>query len=193
MKGVQAGNGCSIDSRTTVGYAYADDASPTQLGDDVTVRDGSIIYQDVQIGDGTQTGHNVLIREHTNIGRGCIVGTNTVIDGHSEIGDNVSLQTSVYIPSHTTIESQVFIGPNAVLTNDPYPIRREVDLEGPTIKRSASIGANATILPGVTVGERSFVAAGAVVLEDVPADTLAVGVPASFKSLPEQLSGENDL
>ncbi|TKX82264.1 acyltransferase [Halorubrum sp. SD626R] len=193
MSNVSSGSDCTIDERTTVGYEYDTKVNPTILGDSVTIRAGSTIYADVKIHDYVQTGHDVLIREQTEIGKESIIGTKTVIDGYSKIGKKVSLQTGVYIPSHTTIEDEVFIGPNAVLTNDPYPVRQNVDLEGPTVERSASIGANATINPEITVGERSFVASGAVVTEDVPADTLAVGVPAEFKPLPDKLQGKNDL
>ncbi|MFC4357814.1 acyltransferase [Halobium salinum] len=168
-----------------------DDEEPTVVGEDSTIRAGSIVYTDVTIGRGLTTGHNVLIREHTVIGDDVVVGTNTVIDGWTEIGDNVSLQTGVYVPSYTKIGDRVFVGPRAVLTNDPYPIRQEVDLVGPTLEDDVSIGANATILPGVTVGEGSFVAAGAVVIEDVPPGSLAVGVPAQIRELPEELRGPN--
>ena len=83
------------------------------------------------------------------------------------------------------------LGPRAVLTNDAYPVRRETELDGPTIEDHVSVGANATILPGVTVGEGSFVAAGAVVDRDVPPDALAMGVPAEFGALPDVLEGGN--
>ena len=178
---------------TTVGYEYTDDASPPQIGDGATIRQGSIIYCDVVIGGGFATGHNVLVREATTIGDDVLVGTNTVIDGYSEIGSHVSMQTGVYVPSQTTIGSNVFLGPHAVLTNDPYPVRQDADLVGPTIKDGASIAANATILPGVTVGENAFVAAGAVVIDDVPDETLAVGVPAEHHPLPPELTGANTL
>jgi len=92
---------------------------------------------------------------------------------------------------NTTLGDRVFVGPNAVLTNDPAPLRRETDLEGPTLEDDASVGANATILPGVTVGAGAFVAAGAVVTEDVPPETLAIGVPARHEPLPEELDGGN--
>jgi acetyltransferase-like isoleucine patch superfamily enzyme len=137
------------------------------------------------------TGHNALIREQTSIGDDVLIGTNTVIDGYSTIGSNVSLQTGVYVPSETEIGSNVFLGPQATLTNDPHPLRQEVDLEGPVLADDVSIGANATILPGVRLGERSFVAAGAVVTDDVPADTLAVGNPAEHRPLPEALQRGN--
>ena len=145
------------------------------------------------IGDGFATGHDAVIREETTIGDDVLVGTYAVIDGHSDLGSHVSLQTGVYVPSHTTIEGNVFLGPRAVLTNDPYPVREAVDLEGPTIRRGASIGANATILPGVEIGENAFVAAGTVVVDDVPPETLAVGVPAEHDDLPAPLQGGNTL
>ena len=187
------GENCEISEQATVGTAYADDTTTPVIGDNATIRTGTIVYDDVVIGDHFGTGHYALVRELTDIGDDVLVGTNTVIDGRSTIGSNVSLQTGVYVPSHTTIGDNVFCGPHAVLTNDPYPIRKDVDLEGPTLEDGVSIGANATVLPGVTVGEGAFVAAGAIVTEDVPADTLAVGAPAKHTELPEALQGENDI
>lgn len=177
----------------TVGYAYNRDAGSASIGPDATVRSGSIIYADVRAGRGLVTGHNVLIREETDIGDDVVVGTNTVIDGHVTIGSHVSLQTGVYVPPYTTIGDHVFLGPHAVLTNDPYPIRVDDELCGPTIEDHVSVGANATILPGVQIGERSFVAAGSVVTRDVPPDTLAVGVPAEHEPLPDHLAKGNEI
>ncbi|THE62992.1 N-acetyltransferase [Salinadaptatus halalkaliphilus] len=182
---------CQIDDEATIGYGEFD--QPTALGDDATIRAGSIIYGDVTIGDEFATGHDVLVREGTTIGDDVLVGTQTVIDGQTTIGSHVSLQTNVYVPTQTTIGDNIFVGPGAVLTNDEYPIRADVDLEGPTIEDGASIGANATLLPGVTIGENAFVAAGAVVTQDVPADSLAVGAPASIEPLPDPLEGPNQL
>jgi acetyltransferase-like isoleucine patch superfamily enzyme len=177
----------------TIGYPYDSDAGDTSIEGDATVRSGSIIYADVRIGREFVTGHNVLIRENTEIGDEVMVGTGTVIDGDVTIGSHVSLQTGVYVPKHTRIGDRVFIGPRAVLTNDPYPVRTEGELRGPTIEDDVSIGANSTILPGVTIGERAFVAAGAVVTRDVPPDTLALGVPATHEPLPESLAGGNEI
>jgi len=187
------GDDCSIDAAASVGYEHDDDATPASLGDRATVREGTIIYCNVETGDDFATGHGALVREGTMIGDDVLLGTNAVIDGYSEVGSHVSIQTGVYIPSYTTIEDNVFLGPHCVLTNDPYPIRQDEDLEGPTIERGASVGANATVLPGVAVGENAFVAAGAVVIDDVPPDTLAAGVPAQHEPLPEQLHGGNTI
>ncbi|XVH33844.1 DapH/DapD/GlmU-related protein (plasmid) [Haloferacaceae archaeon DSL9] len=175
-----------------VAFGYPDgSAGPISIGADATIRSGAIIYGDVEIGDAFTTGHNIMVREETSIGDNVLIGTDTVIDGTTTIGSNVSIQTGVYIPTNTTIGDRVFLGPRAVLTNDPFPVRKDVELEGPTIEDGASIGANATLLPGVTVGENAFVAAGAVVTEDVPADTLALGVPAKHRPLPAELEGGN--
>lgn len=187
------GEDCVLDEPENVGYVHDEDAEPATIGDRARIRQGTIVYCDVEIGDDLTTGHNALIREETTIGDGVIVGTDTVIDGRTEIGSNVSLQTGVYVPTDTTIGDNVFVGPRVVMTNDPYPVRRDVDLVGPTLADGVSVGANATILPGVRIGEGSFVAAGSTVTEDVPADTLALGTPARHRELPENLSGENTL
>ncbi|WP_435361998.1 acyltransferase [Haloarchaeobius sp. DFWS5] len=168
-----------------------DDPQPTQVGTNATVRAGTIIYADVVTGDDFATGHNALVREFTAIGDDVLVGTNTVIDGRTEIGSHVSLQTNVYVPSQSVIGDRVFVGPGATFTNDPYPVRRETSLVGPTIEDDASIGAGAVVLPGVTVGEGSFVAAGSLVTQDVPPGHLAIGAPAHHEPLPPELDGGN--
>ncbi|MFB6166619.1 MAG: DapH/DapD/GlmU-related protein [Haloarculaceae archaeon] len=188
----EARTGRDCDIAPSVEFVAPDgDADAARIGDGATIRSGSIVYPDVVIGDDLTTGHNAVIREHTTLGDHVVVGTNAVIDGTCTVGSGVSMQTGVYVPPESAIGDRVFLGPHAVLTNDPYPLRRDVDLAGPTLERDVSIGANATVLPDVTVGERSFVAAGAVVTEDVPPETLAAGVPATHRPLPEALHGDN--
>ena len=94
-----------------------------------------------------------MIREKTRIGNNVAIGTATVIEGNTIIGDEVNLQSMIYIPTDTVIGNHVFIGPNAVLTNDRYPPTRIGGLQGPQIRDGAAIGANATLLPGVCIGE----------------------------------------
>ncbi|WP_406600374.1 acyltransferase [Methanovulcanius yangii] len=156
------------------------------IGRNAVIRSGTTIYCDVTAGDNFSTGHNVVIREHTTIGNNVSIGTNTIIEGNTKIGNGVNMQSLVYIPTGVVIEDDVFIGPNAVLTNDPYPPNDRGNLKGPIIRKGASIGANATILPGIEIGEGSLVAAGAIVTKDVPPHTLAVGAPARFRDLPAE-------
>ncbi len=163
----------------------------TTIGDNGIIRSGTKIYCAVKIGKNFQTGHDVMIREETIIGDNVLVGTNTVIDGSTKIGSNISIQSMVYIATDSIIEDNVFIGPNAVFTNDKYPIRIKAKLVGPILRKSATVGANSTILPGLEVGEGSVVAAGAVVTKDVPAWCLAIGSPAQIKDLPEDLKKIN--
>jgi len=190
MSKCQLGDGCRIAESAQL-LPAENDQSPARLGDDSVVRAGTIIYPDVVTGDRIQTGHNAVIREETTIGHDATVGTQVVIDGQSDIGDEVSMQTGVYVPPASEIGDRVFLGPRAVLTNDPYPLRQGVDLAGPTLEDDVSVGANATILPDVTIGERSFIAAGAVVTEDVPPSTLVVGTSANHRPLPERLDATN--
>lgn len=180
-------------NHATIGYEYADDSDDPHIGADPTIRAGTIIYDDVAIGDRFSTGHYALVRELTEIGDDVLVGTKAVIDGRTTVGSSVSLQTGVYVPSDTSIGDHAFVGPHAVLTNDPYPIREDADLSGSTIEDHASIGANATILPDVTIGAESFVAAGSVVVDDVPPETLAIGAPAEHRPLPEEIPRHNEL
>ena len=182
-----------VEPTAIVGHVYEESCGPATFAGDGTVRGGTIIYGDVAIGDGFNTGHDAVVREQTTLGDDVLVGTKAVIDGYSDVGSHVSMQTGAYVPAYTTIGDEVFLGPHAVLTNDPYPVRRDVDLEGPTIENGATIAANATVLPSVTIGQNSFIAAGAVVTNDVPPDTLAIGVPAENRELPAGLVGGNDL
>lgn len=185
--------GVTIEPGARVGVSYTDSSSPPNIGDDSMIRSGTIIYDDVITGQSFTTGHHALVREGTVLGTEVLVGTQAVIDGETTVDDRVSMQTGVYVPRKTSIGTNVFLGPNATLLNDQYPVRTDTDLVGPTLEDDVSIGANATILPDVTVGERSFVAAGAVVTDDVPPDTLATGVPATHRGLPAELEGSNRL
>lgn len=193
MTRVELGENVHVDEGVTLGYEYDADAGPAVIGGDSTIRSGTKIYADVELGAGFVTGHDALVREETTAGENVVLGTKAVLDGSVTVGSEVSIQTGVYVPPGTEIGDRVFLGPNAVMTNDPYPLRVDDGLVGPTIENDVSVGANATILPDVTVGEGAFVAAGAVVTEDVPPRTLAVGVPAEHRPLPDELASENVL
>jgi len=149
----------------------------TIIGQKAIIRSHSVIYAGTRIGDDFETGHGVLIREGNMIGNKVLVGSHTIIENDNYLGNNVRIQSHTYIPRFTTIEDDVWIGPNVVITNDPHPPCGKC-VKGPTLKRKAKIGANATILPFLTIGENSLVGAGAVVVANVPPNTIVVGCPA---------------
>ena len=189
------GEGAQIFEPVTLGFPSRDyigktGFNGTVIGKNAVIRSGTVIYCDVVIGDNFQSGHNVVIREKSLIGDRVAIGTATVIEGNTRIGNDVSLQSMVYIPTDTVIGNNVFIGPNTVLTNDRYPPTRIGGLKGPQIMNGAAIGANATLLPGVCIGEGALVAAGAIVTRDVPAQKLAIGAPAKITDLPQKMLRE---
>ena len=179
------------DQNIQFGVEYAPNSKPPVIGRNHTIRSNSIIYNDVVIGDNFRTGHNVVIRENTNIGDDVLIGTNTVIEGDVIIGNDVSIQSNVYIPTNSVIEDNVFIGPCACFTNDKYPVRINYELQGPKVRRGASIGGDTTFLSNVEIGEGSIVAAGAIVIHSVPPFYLAIGTPARIKPLPDHLKVPN--
>ncbi len=157
-------------------YESMDASRGATLGAGCVVRDYTVIYEGSELGDGVQTGHYVLVREEVRVGPYTIIGSSTVLDGRVTIGSNVRIETGVYIPPYTVVEDDVFIGPRAVFLNDKYPPSRR--LRGARVGRGAVIGGNATILPGVEIGEYAVVAAGSVVTKNVPPRTVVAGNPA---------------
>lgn len=190
---VRLGKGCVVQDNVILGLKYREGSGAAIIGDRAIIRWGTVVYGDVVAGDDFVTGHFALIREQTTLGNQVLVGSGSILDGHIQVGHRVKIEGAVYIPTHTQIGNEVFIGPHAVLTNDRYPLRMR-DLyapQGPTIEDSVTIGANATVLPGVRIGAGAFIAAGAVVTKDVPPWTLAMGVPAKIYDLPENLRERN--
>lgn len=172
---VKLGEDSVVQDNVTIGN---DEGGEVNISRRALIRSGSVIYSGVKIGENFQSGHNVLIRENTEIGDDFLLGTNSVIDGNCKIGNRVKVQTNVYITAYTTIEDDVFLGPCCVTTNDKYMKYGLVKLKGPTIKKGAKIGANATILPGIVIGDEVVVGAGAVVTSDVASKQVVVGIPA---------------
>lgn len=133
-----------------------------------------------EIGHGTRIWQFVVVLQGARIGKDCNICAQTLIESDVIIGDNVTVKSGVQLWDGTRIENSVFIGPNATFTNDRHPRSKEYPPEFAqiTIKHHASIGANATLLPGITVGEYAMVGAGAVVIQDVPTKAIVVGNPA---------------
>jgi acetyltransferase-like isoleucine patch superfamily enzyme len=132
------------------------------------------------IGDGTKIWNNAQIREESIIGENCIISKNAYIDTKVVLGNRVKVQNNVNVYHGVTVEDDVFLGPSMTFTNDLYPRAFNSDwkITNTLVKRGASIGANATIVCGVTIGEYATVGSGSVVTKDVPAHALVVGNPA---------------
>jgi acetyltransferase-like isoleucine patch superfamily enzyme len=189
----EAGEDCQIQDGAQVGLKYKDGCGPVRLGAHARIRSGTVIYGDVTAGDHFQTGHHAMIRAETEIGHHVVVGTNVVIEGLVTIGSFVKIEANCFIPTHCTIGTRVFLGPGVTVTNDRYPLRLRDSYvpEGCILEDDVTIGGAVVLCPGVRVGARSFVAAGAVVTKDVPPDSLVIGVPGEIRPLPDKLRERN--
>lgn len=149
---------------------------------DYFVHPTSIVEADVVIGQGSKIWHFCHIQSGSLIGKGCSFGQNVNISNHVKIGNNVKIQNNVSVYEGVELEDYVFCGPSMVFTNDLSPRARypkgHEKYRKTLIKHDATLGANCTIVCGHTVGEFAMVAAGAVVVRDVPAYALVAGVPA---------------
>jgi UDP-2-acetamido-3-amino-2,3-dideoxy-glucuronate N-acetyltransferase len=145
-----------------------------------TADDSAIIDEGCTIGDGTRIWHFCHVISGAIIGSGCSLGQNVMVGGKVILGSNVKVQNNVSIYDGVVCEDDVFIGPSAVFTNVINPrsaINRKHEYQRTLVKKGASIGANATIICGNTIGEYAFIGAGAVVTKDVPAYSLITGNP----------------
>jgi UDP-2-acetamido-3-amino-2,3-dideoxy-glucuronate N-acetyltransferase len=148
---------------------------------DYFAHESSYIDDGAVIGRGTKIWHFCHVLPGAVIGERCNLGQNVVVMGGTRLGDNVKVQNNVSIYEGVTLEDDVFCGPSCVFTNVMNPrshVSRKSEYQPTLIRRGASIGANATVVCGSTLGEYCFIGAGAVVTGDVPAYALMVGVPA---------------
>jgi acetyltransferase-like isoleucine patch superfamily enzyme len=180
---VTLGEGCDLQPPCILGKpprGASEGELPLAIGAGAVVRPFTTIYAGSTFGARLQTGQSVSIREDNQVGDDVSVGTNTVLEFGNRIGSRVRIHSGCFLEM-VTIEDDVFVGPNVVFTDDPHPINcpRYQDCKGgPVVRRQARVGANSTILPGITIGEGALVGAGSVVVDDVPPGAVVAGNPA---------------
>lgn len=146
----------------------------------VYIHPSANVSDKARIGDGSKVWINVQVRENARIGVGCILSKDVYIDHAVRIGDRCKIQNSVSVYNGVSIGDDVFVGPNVAFTNDRVPRAFNTDwrITETKVEKGASLGANSTIVCGITIGEYAMVAAGSVVTKDVPPYTLVMGNPA---------------
>lgn len=199
-EGSHIGNNVVIHKDTKIGKnAYIDDGAvlgrvarsgsfskrkvkecgPLAIGDNCVIGVNAVVYAGVTIGKDVLIGDLASIRENNVVGNNVIIGRLVMIEYFTKIGDNVKIQTGSHITGDSVVEDWVFFGDEVSTANDNTMGRgTSADHKGFTAKRGARIGSNATLLPGVVIGENAIVAAGSVVTRDVPNKKIVMGVPA---------------
>ena len=149
------------------------------IADDATICCGAVVYAGASIGHRAIVGDQSQVRERGVLGERSVLGRGSTLDFDVVVGARVSVQTLVYITAGTIVEDDVFIGPGVVMTNDDTMARHgpETPLRGATLRRGCRVGGGVVLTPGVEIGEEAFVAAGAVVVRDVPERGVVMGVP----------------
>jgi acetyltransferase-like isoleucine patch superfamily enzyme len=186
--GTVIGAGCAIEDHVVLGKpprlargsSAAGEVAALELAQRVSVCAGAIVFAGARVGEGAIVGDQAYVRERSSVGAGALVGRGSVVDNDVVVGARARVQTNVYVTAFSLLEDDVFVGPGAVLTNDNTMARHPVGapLRGAILRRASRIGGAAVLAPGVEVGEEAFVAAGAVVVRDVPARAVVMGVPA---------------
>jgi acetyltransferase-like isoleucine patch superfamily enzyme len=191
--GVEVGEGCVIEECAVLGKrprlrasssakAAARGASPAPLivGPGTTICCGAVVYAGARIGQDVIIGDQTQIRERAVVGAETVVGRGSSVDFDVTLGERVVIQTGAYVTGGTVVEDDVFMGPGVVTTNDNAMGRhaRGEPLVGPVLRRACRVGGGVVLVPGVEIGEEAYVAAGAVVTQDVPPHAVAMGVPA---------------
>jgi acetyltransferase-like isoleucine patch superfamily enzyme len=196
---VVVGAGCLVESgavlgkqpRLRLGSSASSGEGPglLVLEDGVTVCCGAVVYAGARIGERAILGDQCQVRERAVVGPGTVVGRGSSVDFDVTLGARVLIQTGVYVTGGSVVEDDVFLGPGVQMANDNTMGRhpRGETLRGPIVRRAARVGCGAVLLPGVEVGEEAFVAAGAVVIRDVGAREVVMGVPArAVRRVPDE-------
>ncbi|ANB61266.1 acyltransferase [Anoxybacteroides amylolyticum] len=159
------------------------------IGENCTIGANAVIYRGAVIGANTLVADLASVRENVEIGEYVIVGRGVCVENYVKIGDRTKIQSNSYITAYSTLEDHVFIAPCVTTTNDNYMGRTEErfsKIKGATIKRGARVGGASIILPGITIAEETFVAAGALVTKDTEPKTVVKGLPAKFSKMVDE-------
>ncbi len=180
---VRLGENCIVEEYAIIGVppqGVLPGEIETIIGDNAVVRSHTVIYAGNHIGSGFQTGNKANVRELNEIGNNVSIGTLSVVEHHVTIGNGVRVHSQAFIPEYSVLEDECWLGPQVVITNAKYPRSPDAkkDLKGARIGRAAVVGAHATILPGIIIGEHAVVGAGSVVVRDVADRTVVAGNPA---------------
>jgi acetyltransferase-like isoleucine patch superfamily enzyme len=153
---------------------------PLHIGKNAVIRSHSVIYAGSRIGDNFHLAHSGLVREFNEIGNHVSIGVQTIIEHHCKVGNNVRIQAQSGLSEYTVAEDDCWIGPRVVTCNVMHPTcaKAKECIKGPVIKRGVIIGANVVMAPDITIGERSFLCIGAVILKDVRKYQVMFGNPA---------------
>ena len=187
--GVVIGDGVTVQDGAILGKSPAlhprssaprTDGAPLVIEAGVAICAQAVVFAGAHIGAGAIIGDQSYIRERSHIGAHTVVGRGSCVDNDVRIGERVRVQTNVYLTAFSVVEDDVFLGPCAMTTNDDTMARHApgAPLRGATLRRACRVGGGAVLVPGVEVGEEAFVAAGAVVTNDVPPRGVVMGVPA---------------
>jgi acetyltransferase-like isoleucine patch superfamily enzyme len=197
--GVQIGDGSVVGKQPkpskTSTVQYTDALPPLVIGANTTIGANAVLYAGATIGENALIADLASVRENCKIGNYVVIGRGVAVENKTTIGDYTKIQTGAYITAYMDIEDHVFIAPMVTFTNDNYMGRtkeRFKFIKGATVKRGARVGGGSIILPGVTIGEETFVAAGALVTKDTAERKVVIGLPAKeARAVPERELLEN--
>lgn len=162
---------------------------PLEIGEGAIVCAGAVLLSGARVSAGAVIADQAHVRERALVGEGSVVGRGSAVDNDVTIGAQVRIQSGCYITAYSTLENDVFVGPGVTLTNDDTMARHAPGyaMRGAILRRACRVGGGVVVCPGVEIGEEAFVAAGAVVAEDVSPRAVVMGVPArEVRQVPDE-------